>query len=38
MATKARQAGFGLNFGPYLKRPTESQKEHDSGRSFHENQ
>jgi len=36
--TNARQAGFGLNFEPYWKRPTESQKEHDSGRSFQENQ
>lgn len=36
--TNARQAGFGLKPLPALKRPTESQNAHDSGRSFQENQ
>lgn len=36
--TNARQAGFALKPLPDLKKPTESQKAHDSGRSFQENQ
>lgn len=36
--TNARQAGFGLKPLPALKKPTESQKAQDSGRSFQENQ
>ena len=37
--TNARQAGFGMKCVELpLKRPTESQKAHDSGRSFQENQ
>ena len=38
MPTKARQAGFARNPEPEWKNPTESQKAHDSGRSFQENQ
>ena len=36
--TKARQEGFARNCVPDLKKPTESQKAQDSGRSFQENQ
>jgi hypothetical protein len=37
--TKARQAGFGMKCVELLlKKPTESQNAHDSGRSFQENQ
>jgi hypothetical protein len=36
--TNARQEGFALKPLPALKRPTESQNAHDSGRSFQENQ
>jgi len=35
---KARQDGFGWNPGPAWKKPTESQKVQESGRSFQENQ
>jgi 4'-phosphopantetheinyl transferase len=36
--TNARQEGFALKPLPALKKPTESQNAHDSGRSFQENQ
>ena len=37
--TNARQAGFGMKWVELpLKKPTESQKAQDSGRSFQENQ
>jgi phosphopantetheinyl transferase len=37
--TNARQAGFGMKWVELLlKKPTESQNAHDSGRSFQENQ
>ncbi|HVV91296.1 MAG TPA: 4'-phosphopantetheinyl transferase superfamily protein [Solirubrobacterales bacterium] len=36
--TNARQEGFALKPLPDLKKPTESQNAHDSGRSFQENQ